>query len=112
MVKKKYRSRPSGGQLASTLDTKFKAPTPGLEDVHFTHGTSMTAAIFSEVQLKLSRYMESRPIGAMGAKAIMKLANPTSAPPIEPICVMKKVQLDGVDTDEDSTVPVLSDRMF
>ena len=72
----------------------------------------MAAAEFSEVQSKFSRYMGSRPKGAMGAKAIMKLANPILAQPIEPIRVMKKVQVDGVDTDKDSTVPVLSDKMY
>ena len=72
----------------------------------------MAAAKFSKVQSKLSRYMGSRPKGVMGAKAIMKLANPISAQPVEPIRVMKKVEIDGVDTDEDSTVPVLSDKMF
>ena len=87
MEKKKNRFRPSGGQSAPTVDIKFKATTPGLEDVHFTHGVSMAVAEFSEVQSKLSRYMGSRPKGAMGAKAIMKLANPISAQPMEPICV-------------------------
>ena len=56
--------------------------------------------------------MGSRPKGAMRVKAIMKLVNPILAQPVEPICVMKKVQIDGVDTNEDSTVPVLSDKMY
>ena len=42
----------------------------------------------------------------------MECTNPMSAQPIEPIRVMKKVQIDGVDTYEDSTVPVLSDKMY
>ena len=48
----------------------------------------------------------------MGAKAILNLRNPNLAEPIAPIRVMKKVQLDGVDTNEDSTVPVMSDIRF
>ena len=45
MAKKKNRySSTGGGQSASTSNTKFKAPTPGLEDVHFTHGTSIATA--------------------------------------------------------------------
>ena len=56
MAKKKNRFRSSGeGQLASTSNTKFKAPTPGLEDVPFKHGTSMAAAEFAETQSKLSQ---------------------------------------------------------
>ena len=43
MAKNKNRFGPSGGQSASTSDTKFKSPTPGLEDVQFTYGTSMAA---------------------------------------------------------------------
>ena len=55
MAKKNNRYRPSGGgQSVSISDTKFNDLTPGLEDVHFTHGTSMAAAEFSEVQSKLS----------------------------------------------------------
>ena len=56
--------------------------------------------------------MGSRPKGAMVTKAIMKIANPILAQPIEPIRVMKKVQIDGVDTNEDSTVPVVNDLLF
>ena len=84
MVKKRNRFRPSGGQSAPKLDAKFKAPTPGLEDVHFTHGTIMAAAEFSKVQSRLSRYMGSKAKGGMGAKAIMSLKNPNLAEPIRP----------------------------
>ena len=111
MAKKKNRYRPSGGQLASTSDTKFKAPTPGLEDVHFTNRTSMAAAEFSKVQSKLSRHVGSKAKGAMGAKAIMNLANPNLAEPIYLIRVMKKKKVDGVDANEDSTVPVMIDDL-
>ena len=85
MAKKRNRCRPSGGQSAPKSDAKFKAPTSGLEDVYFTHGTSMAAAEFSQVQLKLSRYVGSKAKGAMGAKAIMSLKNPNLAEPIQPI---------------------------
>ena len=112
MTRKKHRSRPSGGQSVSTSDIKFKSPTPGLEYMKFTHRTSMAAAEFSEVQSKLSRYVGSKVKGAMGAKVIMNLTNPNLTEPIPPIRVMKKVQLDGVDTDEDSTVPVMNDILF
>ena len=109
MAKKRNRFRPSGGQSAPKSDAKFKAPTPGLEDVHFTHGTSMAAAEFLQIQSKLSRYVGSKAKGAMGAKAIMGLKNQNLAEPIRPIRVMNKVQSDSVDTKEDSTVPVMSD---
>ena len=112
MAKKRNRFIPSGGQSAPKLEVKFKAPTPGLEDVHFTHGTSMAAAEFSQVQSKFSRYMGSKAKRAMGAKAIMSLRNPNLAEPFEPIRVMKKVILDGVETEEDSNVPVMSDILF
>ena len=48
----------------------------------------------------------------MGAKAIMSLKNPNLAEPIRPIRVMKKVKSDGVETEEDSDVPVMSDIFF
>ena len=98
MAKKRNRFRPSGGQSALKSEAKFKAPTPGLEDVHFTHGTRMAAAEFSQVQSKLSRYVGSKAKVAMGANAIMSLKNPNLAEPIRPIRVMKKKQSDGVDT--------------
>ena len=112
MAKKRNRFRPTGRQSAPKSDAKFKAPTPGLEDVHFTHGTSMAAAEFSQVQSKLSRYVGSKVKGAMGAKAIMSLTNPHLAEPFEPIRVMRKVISDGVETEEDSNVPVMSDIFF
>ena len=82
MAKKRNRFSTSGGQSAPKSDAKFKAPTPGLEVVHFTHGTSMAAAEFSQVQSKLSRYVGSKAKGAMGAKEIMSLKNPNLAEPI------------------------------
>ena len=85
MGRKRNRLRPTCGQSATYSDAKFKAPMTGLEDVHFTHGTSMGAAEFSQVQSKLSRYVGSKAKGAMGAKAIMSLRNPNVAEPIEPI---------------------------
>ena len=48
----------------------------------------------------------------MGAKAIMSLKNPNLAEPFEPIRVMKKVISDGVETEEDFNVPVMSDIFF
>ena len=80
--------------------------------MHFTHGTSMAGAKFSKVQSKLSRYVGSKANGAMGAKVIMSLKNPNLVEPIPPIRVMKKVQIEGVDTEEDSTVPVMIDDLF
>ena len=112
MAEKKNRFRPSYGQSASTSGTKFKAPTPRIEDVYFTHRTSMAAAEFSKVQSKLSRYVGSNAKGAMGAKATMNLKNPNLAEPIYPICVMKKNQVDGVETEEVSTVPVVIDTLY
>ena len=109
MAKKRNRFRPSGGQSALKSEVKFKAVTLGLEYVYFTHGTSMAAAEFSEVQSKLSRYVGSKAKGGMGRKAIMSLKNPNLAEPIPPIRVMKKVQSEGVDTEEDSNMPVMSD---
>ena len=72
----------------------------------------MAATEFSEVQSKLFRYIGSKAKGAMGAKAITNLANLNLAEPIPPIRVMKKIQIDGVDTDDDSTVPVMIDKLF
>ena len=113
MAKKKNRPRSTGrGQLASMSTTKSKAHTPRLEDVHFTHGTSMAAVKFSETQSKLSRYVGSKPKGAMGAKAIMNLEHLNLAELEEPMCVMIRVQIDNKDTKEGFSVPVLSDVLF
>ena len=98
--------------MAPMSDIKFKSTTSGLEDVHFTHGTSMAAAEFSKVQSKLSRYVGSKARGVMRAKAIMNLKNPNLAELIYPICVMKKVQVDGVDIEENSTVLVMIDGLY
>ena len=68
----------------------------------------MAAGEFSQVQSKLSRYVGSKAKGAIGAKAIMSLRNSNVAEPIEPIRVMKKVISDGLETEEDSSVPVKS----
>ena len=91
MAKKKHRFAPSGGQSASTSDTKFQPPTHRLEDVHYMHGTSIAAAEFFEVQSKLSRYIGSNAKGAMDEKAIMNLRNLNLVEPTQPIRIMKIV---------------------
>ena len=115
MAKKKNRTRSLGGeQTASTLNTKFKAPTPGLKDAHFTQGTSMATADFSETQSKISRYVGSKAKGVVGARAIMNLEHPNIMEPEEPFCVTKKkiAQQDGKDSKVDSSDPVLSDALY
>ena len=51
---------------AATPKIKLTAPTPGLEDVHFTHGNRKAAAEFGIVRSKLSRRIDSKEKGAMG----------------------------------------------
>ena len=48
----------------------------------------------------------------MGAKAIMSLKHLNLLELIPSIRVMKKVQFEGVDTKEDSTLPVMIDDLF
>ena len=49
MTKKENRFKSTGGgQSASTSNTKFNVPNPGLEDVRFTHRAIMAAVEFYE----------------------------------------------------------------
>ena len=55
---------------AAAPKIKFTAPTPGLEDVHFTHINSKLAAEFVIIRIKLARHIVSKDKGAMGSKSM------------------------------------------
>ena len=69
---------------AATPKSIFMASTPGLEDVHFTHGNSKAAAEFRIVRSKLSRHIGSKDKGDMVSKAMEEMAHNTIVKPVEP----------------------------
>ena len=72
---KKNRNRNTAA--AATPKSKFTAPTPGLEDVHFTHRNSNAETEFGIVSSKLTRHTGSKDKGAMGSKALEEMSHPT-----------------------------------
>ena len=70
---------------AATPKSKFTAPTPGLEDVQFTHGDIKLAAEFRIIRGKLSRHIDSKDKGDMGSKLVDDVAYPTIVKPVKPI---------------------------
>ena len=60
-----------------TPKSKFNAPTPGLEDVHFIHNNGKTSAGFGIVRSKLSRNIGSKDKSDMGSKPIEDMLHPT-----------------------------------
>ena len=47
----------------ATPTSKFTAPTPGLEDVHFTQGNRKVVAKFGIVRIKLTIHIGSKDKG-------------------------------------------------
>ena len=60
MGRRNRRSAPAGGGGGASdggATGGFTAPTSGLEDVIFTHGTPRDAAVFEEVVKKITRHL-------------------------------------------------------
>ena len=64
------RNRNRNTTAASTSKSRFTAPTPGLEDMHFTHGNGKAAVEFGIVNSKLSRHIGIKEKGDMGSKVM------------------------------------------
>ena len=64
---RRRRSRESGSG-GSGAQGKHSAPTPGLENVVFTHGTPRDAAVFEDVVKQVTSYLASQ-----GWKGVSKL---------------------------------------
>ena len=62
------RNSNSNTAAAATPISKFTAPTPGLEYVHFTHGNNKAAEEFGIIRIKLFRHIGSKYKGVMGSK--------------------------------------------
>ena len=69
---------------ASSTRGEYKALTPGLEDVYFTHGSNTTAAEFGVTQSRLSRYIGSKYKGSLGSKAMEEMKLPRLTEPTKP----------------------------
>ena len=93
----------------ATPKSKFTAPTPGLEDVHFTCQDSKAAAEFGIFRSKLSRHIGSRDNSAMGSKAMGEMAHPTIVKPVEPI---QEYRMEKSTSPNESGVPVLDDKVY
>ena len=79
------RNRNRNTADAATPKRKFTAPTPGLEDVNFTHRNSKVAEEFDIVRSKLSRHIGSKYKGGMESKDIEYMGYPTIVKPVKPI---------------------------
>ena len=94
---------------AATPKSKFTAPTPGLEDVHFTHRNSKLAAEFVIIRIKLARHIVSKDKDAMGSKALKDMAQTKIVKPIEPI---QEHRMDNSSPPNETDVPFLGDRVY
>ena len=74
------------GDGSAPAKSKFTAPTPGLEDVIFAHGTVWDAAVFEEVVKKITRYLGTQPWKEVSVliRAIEQLEEPAIPKPDEP----------------------------
>ena len=66
---KKKRVTPDAAAVSSTR-SECTAPTPGLEDVYFTHGSNTASEGFGMIRSRLARYIGSKDKGSMGLKAM------------------------------------------
>ena len=94
---------------AATPKSKFTAPTPGFEDVHFTHRNSIAAAEFGIVRRKLARHIGSKVKGAMGSKAMEEMAHPKIVKPVKPI---REYRMENSTPPNKTDVPVLDDKIY
>ena len=69
--------RKSNTTASVTSKSKFMAPTPWLEDVHFSHRNRNAETEFGIVSSKLTRHTGSKDKGAMGSKALEEMSHPT-----------------------------------
>ena len=66
IAKIKKKRVKSDAATASLTRRKYTAPTPGLQDVHFTHGSNTAAAEFWVTQSRLARYIVRKDKGYLG----------------------------------------------
>ena len=76
------RRRPgNGGGGGSASAGKHTAPTPGLENVVFTHGTPQDAATFEDVVKQVTKYLStSDPRTSKESRSYAKLSKPLQSP--------------------------------
>ena len=65
----------------SSTRSKYTAPTPGLEDMYFTHGSNTVAAEFVVTRSRIARYIVSKDKGYLGSKAMDEMKIPTLKEP-------------------------------
>ena len=65
----------------SSTRSKYTAPTPGLEDMYFTHGSNTVAAEFVVTRSRIARYIVSKDKGYLGSKAMDEMKLPTLKEP-------------------------------
>ena len=68
----------------SSTRSDYMAPTPGLEDVYFTHGYNAAAEEFGVTQSRLVRYIGSKEKGSLGSKEMEEMKIPNLAEPTKP----------------------------
>ena len=61
--------KPDAAAVSSTR-REYTAPTPGLEDLYFTHGSNTVAAEFGVTRRMLTRYIGSKDKGSLSLKAM------------------------------------------
>ena len=93
----------------ATPKSKFTAPTPGLEDVHFTHRNIKAAVVFGIVRSKLSIHIGSKYKGDMGSKAMEYMEHPKIVEPVKPI---REYIMDYSSPPNKTDVPVLDYKVY
>ena len=84
-----HSGRASSGASATDPGAKFTAPTPGLENVIFTKGTTRDAARYADTVIQLERYVGTKTWSqsTVGTKAMIELVAPVS---VGPVCPARK----------------------
>ena len=102
----------AGNRPPAARALKFKAPTPGHEDVIFEYGASMRPGAFQGFLDALSGHMASalKKEGAQAAKAIRKIKAPTLQEPADPASNASKKNEIKYDTTSRLIYNVLRNR--
>ena len=84
--KRRQRAIGGTGSPGGAGNTKFTAPTSGLEDVYFTWGTAKDAVKFEDTVNKLAQYVGTSPWpqSSVASKVLSTLVTPKFEKPAVP----------------------------
>ena len=108
MAKMKMKQVKPAAAAVSSARSKYTAPTTGLEDVYFTHGSNTAVAEFGVTRSRIIRYIGIKDKGSLVSKAMEEIKLPTLIDPTKPA---KQSTVSGV-ADMSDTKYVMETQIY